>query len=69
MVLKRLKLPKCLEITQMWCGTNLFLHTTIWMSQQGQKFQNFSKNAVFSSGKKQISPLLAPRRKTFVKVH
>jgi len=30
--------------------------------EKGQEFENFSKNGVFliSSGKKQISPLLAP---------
>jgi len=39
------------------------------VSEEGQEFKNFSKNAVFiiSSGKNQISPLLAPRRKTFEK--
>jgi len=41
------------------------------MSEGGQEFENFSKNAVFliSSGKKQISLLLAPRGKTSVKIH
>ena len=57
MVLKRLKLPKLFK----WCGTNLFLHTSIWVSEGGQEFENFSKNAAFiiSIGKNQISPLLA----------
>jgi len=37
----------------------------MWVSEQGQEFENFSKNAVFliSSGKKQISPLLLPVEK------
>jgi len=41
------------------------------MSEEGQEFENFSKNAVFliSSAKKQLSSLLAPRRKTFGKIH
>jgi len=43
-----------------------FLHTSRWVSEEGQEFENFSKNAVFliSSGEKQISLLLASRRKT-----
>jgi len=41
------------------------------VSEEGQEFEKFSKNAVLliSSGKTQISPLLAPRRKTFEKIH
>jgi len=47
----------------------LFLHTNIWVSEGGQEFENFSKNAAvtFLSGEKQISPLLAHPRKTFWK--
>jgi len=43
----------------------LSLHTSIWVSEEGQEFENFSKKAVFSvsSGKKQILPLLAPHGK------
>ena len=63
---------KTLEITHIFqlFGTNLFLHTSIWVSEEGQEFENFSKNAAFliSSGKKQISPFLAPRRKIFGKI-
>jgi len=46
-----------------------FLHTSIWVSEEGQEFENFSKNAVFliSSAKKQISPLLAPVEKLLEK--
>jgi len=49
----------------------LFLHTSIWASEEEQEFENFSKYAVFliSSGKNLISPLLASRRKTFGKIH
>ena len=49
----------------------LFLHTSMWVSEEGQEFENFSKNDVFliSSGENQISPLLGPRRKTFIKFH
>jgi len=37
----------------------LFLHTSIWVSEEGQEFENFSKNAVFliSSAQNQFSPL------------
>jgi len=34
------------------------------VSEEGQEFENFSKNAdFFSSGKNQITPLLAPVEK------
>ena len=48
MVLKRLKLPWFLMV---W--NQLFLHTCIWVSEEGQEFENFSKNYIFliSSGK------------------
>jgi len=41
------------------------------VSEGWQESENFSKNGCFlvSSGKKQISPLLAPPRKTFGKIH
>jgi len=64
MVLKRLKLPKFLVEWH-----ELFLHTSMWVSEEGQELENFSKNAVFliSSAKKQISPHSTTRRKTFEK--
>jgi len=48
-----------------------FLHTSMWVSEGGQEFENFNKNAVFiiSSGMNQISPLLAHPRKTFGKIY
>jgi len=42
----------------------LFPHTSIWVLEEGQEFENFSKN---SSGKKQASPLLAPVKKLLEK--
>jgi len=49
----------------------LFLHTSIWASEEEHEFENFNKYAVFliSSGKNLISPLLVSRRKTFGKIH
>jgi len=38
MVLKRLKLPKFLMVWH-----EHFLHTSIWVSEEGQEFENFSK--------------------------
>jgi len=66
MVLKRLKIPKFLMVWH-----ELFLHTSIWVSEEGQEFENFSKNAVFliSSAKNQNSPLFATRRNTFGNIH
>jgi len=48
-----------------------FSYTQAWVSKEGQGFKNFRKKGVFSvsSGEKQISPLLAPLRKTFGKIH
>jgi len=34
-----------------------------------KKFQQINAVFLISSGKKQISPLLVPRRKTFGKIH
>jgi len=64
---------KMLKITPIfyWCGTNVYLYTSMGV-ERGHEFENFSNKAVFSvsSGKKQISPLLAPHpRKTFGKIH
>jgi len=41
------------------------------VSEWGKEFENFSKKGVFldSSGKNHISPLLAPPRKNFAKIH
>jgi len=64
MVLKRLKLPKFLMVWH-----ERFLHTSMWVSEEGQEFQIFSKNTVFliSSGKNQISSLLALEQKRLEK--
>jgi len=49
----------------------IFSYTQAWVSEGGQEFENFSKNLVFlvSSGKNQISPLMAPPKKTYGKIH
>jgi len=48
----------------------LFLHTSVWVSEEGQEIEISAKNAVFliSSDKRLISPLLASRRKTLGKI-
>jgi len=66
MVLKRLKLQ------QFFNGVaQTFSYTQGWVSEGGRNLKISAKNAAFliSSGKNQISPLLAPRRKTFGKKH
>jgi len=66
MELKRMKLPKLL---MEW--HELFLHVSIWVSEEGRNLKISAKNAVFliSSAKNQISLLVATRRKTFGKIH
>jgi len=46
-----------------------FSYIQTWVAEGGQEFEVFSKNAVFlvSSGKKQISPRLAPLEKLLEK--
>jgi len=44
MVLKRLKLPKFLMVWH-----ELFLHTSIWVSEERWEFENFSKKCCFLS--------------------
>jgi len=61
---------KMLEITPMfqWCTTNIFLHTSMGV-ERGYEFENFSNKALFSvsSGKKQVSRLLAPTLEKLLK--
>jgi len=66
MVLERLKLR------QLFNGVaRTFSYTQAWGRKGSRNLQISAKKAVFlfSSGKKQISPLLAPSRKTFGKIH
>jgi len=63
---------QCYNFFQCFPRQELFpmLHTSM-VSEGGREFENFSKKGIFvvSSGKKQISLLLAPPRKTFRKIH
>jgi len=56
---------KTLKITLLFNGVaRTFSETQAWVPGEGQEFEIFSKKPVslVSSGKKQISPLLPPRK-------
>jgi len=67
MVLKRLKLLKFLMV----CGTNFSYTQAYGCWKRGRNLKISAKKSllVISSAKNQISPVLAPRRKTLGKIH
>jgi len=66
MVLKRMKLPKLLMVWH-----ERFLHVSIWVSEEGQEFENFSKKRCFLNFEcqKPNFTTFGPRGKTFGKIH
>jgi len=67
MALKRLKLHQVFD-----GAARTFSDTQVWVSEGGQEFENLSKKGYFlcfECNKNQISPLFAPSRKTFGKIH
>jgi len=67
MVLKRLKLPQIFNVV-----ARNFSYTQAWVLEVGDKFENFSKKAVFlvSSGKNKFHHCWPPNStKTFGKIH